>query len=98
MKQFSCHKCKKTIMYSDTVNIHDTCDNCKEDLHCCKNCKFYSEHEYNNCNETQAERILDKEKSNFCDFFRPNYLEAASNIKDKSSKENVYKKLDSLFK
>jgi hypothetical protein len=25
---------------------------------------------YNACRETQAERVLDKERSNFCDFFR----------------------------
>jgi hypothetical protein len=38
-------------------------------LHCCRMCKFFDPKVYNECHETNAERIVDKEKANFCDYF-----------------------------
>jgi hypothetical protein len=32
-------------------------------------CKFFDPKVYNECHETNAERIVDKEKANFCDYF-----------------------------
>ena len=34
------------------------------------NCDFYDAGAYNQCREPQAERVLEKEKGNFCDYFR----------------------------
>ncbi len=95
--QLKCHNCNNIITYSGNIGRRDSCDKCKQDLHCCKNCVFYTEKEYNNCKETQAERILDKENSNFCDFFKPNNY-ASNKSTQESSKDTVYKKLDDLFK
>ena len=36
------------------------------------NCAFYSETSYNECKESQADRVLDKEKANYCDYFKAN--------------------------
>ena len=32
-------------------------------------CKFYDESAYNSCKENQAERIVEKEKANYCDYY-----------------------------
>jgi hypothetical protein len=32
---------------------------------------FYDPHAYNECREVSAERIIDKERANFCDYFAP---------------------------
>jgi hypothetical protein len=47
----------------------DTCTACDADVHCCCNCEFYDVSSYNECRETQAERVLEKDRSNFCDYF-----------------------------
>jgi len=48
----------------------DTCRKCGRDTKACKGCEFYDPSINNSCYETQAERVLDKERSNFCDYFR----------------------------
>lgn len=53
------------------VSRRDTCAGCGADLHACVQCAFYAPGQYNDCREPQAERVLDKERANFCDFFRP---------------------------
>jgi len=37
----------------------------------CKNCGFYEPKAHNECHEPQAERVLEKERSNFCEYFKP---------------------------
>jgi len=66
----SCFRCKKTLTVPEVVSRKDACSSCGADLRCCRNCRFHDGAAYNACRETQAERVLDKERSNFCDFFR----------------------------
>jgi hypothetical protein len=56
-------------------------------------CKFYDQQVYNECRESNAERIVDKEKSNFCDYFS---LSDGKNTED--TKKNLKSAADSLFK
>jgi hypothetical protein len=64
-----CHNCKKTIEAGDRIGRTDICPHCRSDLHCCLNCRFYDSSSHNKCREPQAERVVDKESSNFCDYF-----------------------------
>ena len=66
MKCFSCGAQLDTL---DKPGRADTCLVCNADLHCCCNCEFYDPGSYNDCRETQAERVLEKDRSNFCDYF-----------------------------
>lgn len=52
------------------VGRRDTCPHCMADIRCCKMCQFYDPKAYNECRETQADRVQDKEKANFCDYFK----------------------------
>ena len=66
-----CAFCNNDIKIKGKISRQDTCPHCHHDLRCCKQCKFYDPNAYNECKEVSAERIIDKERSNFCDFFVP---------------------------
>ena len=71
---FNCWKCGVKIEYpaGSSVRRVDTCSKCDGDLHSCRNCQFYDPSKRNQCAETQAELVRDKEAANFCEYFRPN--------------------------
>ena len=66
-----CSFCNKDVNIEGKISRHDTCPHCNRDLRCCKQCNFYDQDAYNECREVAAERIVDKERANFCDFFTP---------------------------
>ena len=66
-----CWKCKKEIKISE-IYRNSECPLCHADLHACKGCKFYSTQSHYECRETIDEKIVDKEKSNFCEYFSVN--------------------------
>ncbi|MGA1191459.1 MAG: hypothetical protein ACO3XO_04170 [Bdellovibrionota bacterium] len=93
-----CAKCGATVPGfgpGQTVGRTATCDACSADLHACLQCAHYDESAYNGCKETQAERVVDKERSNFCDYFS---LAGGPSSKDETERQNALKKLDDLFK
>lgn len=64
-----CWKCKKDI--GETA-IHRTteCPLCQAELHVCKACKFYAPGNHYDCKETVEDPVNDKERANFCDWFK----------------------------
>lgn len=64
-----CFYCGNPITLTGRIGRAETCQHCGWDLHTCRNCRYYDPQAYNACRETQAERVLDKERANFCDFF-----------------------------
>lgn len=71
----------------------DACGGCGCDLHACVQCGFYSQGSYNDCRESQADRVTDKERANFCDWFRAGGGEGAP---DAAAAARA--RLESLFK
>ena len=67
----NCVFCGETIPIAEKISRNDVCPQCNRDLRCCKQCKFYDLHAYNDCREVSAERIVDKDRANFCDYFVP---------------------------
>ena len=73
----------------------DTCSKCGKDTRVCKNCEFFDPAVNNQCHETQADRVVEKERSNFCDYFKPSTRGgsgAASRDSLKSAAEALFKK------
>ena len=64
-----CWKCKKEISIEKPVR-GDECPLCHADLHVCRACDFYESGAHNDCRESSANMVIDKERSNFCDYFR----------------------------
>jgi hypothetical protein len=89
-----CQICKKEISPEMFVGRQAQCPFCSAWLHCCLNCLFYERGAYNDCREEQAERVLDKSRANFCDFFR--YQESVNNAGAPTA--NAKDKIESLFK
>jgi hypothetical protein len=65
----ACYRCGRELEPRAPVGRRDACLGCGGDLHCCRNCGFYDPAYHNQCRETQAERQVDKERGNFCEFF-----------------------------
>jgi ribosome-binding protein aMBF1 (putative translation factor) len=65
-----CFACQTEIAGDTVVGRQAFCPSCGADLHVCRNCAFYEPGAYNDCREPQAERVVDKIRSNFCDYFR----------------------------
>lgn len=91
-----CHKCLKDLEIKTPVGRKDVCPCCGSDLRCCLNCVFHALGTYNECKEPQAERMLEKERSNFCDYFV--FCDAASSNQGKNVGDSTKEKLESLFK
>ena len=64
-----CWKCRKEISIEKPVR-GDECPFCHADLHVCKACEFYESGAHNDCRESSADMVSDKERANFCDYFR----------------------------
>jgi hypothetical protein len=52
------------------VGRSDHCPDCLSDIRTCRMCQFYDPQSYNECREPSADRVKDKEKANFCDYFK----------------------------
>jgi hypothetical protein len=91
-----CHACSKGLEIKTPVGRRESCPFCGSDLHCCLNCVFYAMGNYNDCREPQAERVIEKNRGNFCDFFV--FRDAETGSKEKGSEGSVKIKIESLFK
>lgn len=94
-----CFKCqtKQPIAAARDVGFRDTCVQCGSDLHVCANCIHYDASSYNHCKEPLAERVLEIDRGNVCEYFR--YREGRDHLKATStSPGSRIKKLDDLFK
>lgn len=90
-----CWNCGKDIDTRERVEFRAACPSCERALHACKNCKHYDPGYYNQCHETIAERVVDKERGNFCELFTPRT--DGTPHKDPSS-ASARSQLDALFK
>lgn len=90
----NCYHCAHEIPTDTKIFRQTVCEQCGSYVHCCMNCQHYDSKAYNQCHEPAADRVLDKEKANFCDFF--NMRMAAA--KQDNRADEARKKLDALFK
>ena len=82
----SCWRCGAAVRATAHIGRRETCPACESDLHCCRNCRFHDPTLHNACREPQAERQVDKDAGNFCEYFslapagarRPNSPSAAA--------------------
>ncbi|MDH3588183.1 MAG: hypothetical protein OEQ74_02140 [Gammaproteobacteria bacterium] len=49
----------------------EECRSCTAELHVCKLCEYYDTSVAKSCREPVADEVRDKEKANFCDYYRP---------------------------
>lgn len=69
--EINCFACGKSMNFVDRVGRRDECTHCGADAHVCRNCQHYDAKVYNECRETSAEVVREKDRANYCYFFQP---------------------------
>ena len=70
-----------------SISRNSECKKCQRFLRVCKNCIFYDMNAYNLCKESMADRQTEKERPNFCDYFKAS--DTKNIIDDKAKKSMV---------
>ncbi len=67
-----CWQCGVSLAeYTLPLRRIEECRSCRAELHVCRMCEFYDVSVAKHCRETIAEEVKDKQRANFCDYFRP---------------------------
>ena len=93
----NCWNCGAELTFLD-YGRGDTCRKCGRDTKTCKGCEFYDPSAHNECRENQAERVLDKERSNFCDYFRPRSGAGSGAVSKDTSRDSMKAAAEALFR
>ena len=94
MRCFACDA-QVVLASGERVAFRDTCTRCGRDLHVCRNCAHHDPSAYNECRETSAERVSDRERANRCDYFAPGDQAGSSRADERGKARDA---LDALFK
>ena len=89
----ACHACGAAIAL-EKIGARDICERCSAYLHACRQCDFYEPGAHNDCRESNAEIVADKEAGNFCDYFRV----GAARKPDKATGGDARDQLERLFR
>lgn len=87
-----CWHCGNKLQGADYAREGE-CPSCRKPTHVCKNCRFYAPGRANDCFEPVAERVADKQRSNFCDYFEPD----DDTLETKADQEALRAAADDLF-
>ena len=86
--------CEIAVAPGERIGFRDTCEGCDADLHSCVNCAHYDPGAYNDCRESSAEYVADRDRANRCDWFQPGGRAGG----DGSEHARALGDLDALFK
>jgi len=71
-RDLQCWKCGESLAsLSLPLRRLDVCPACRAELHVCKLCVDYDTSRAKQCREPTIEEVRDKERANFCDYFKP---------------------------
>jgi hypothetical protein len=91
--QLKCFSCQTEMSFTVAISRRDECPKCRADVRVCKNCRFYDAKVYNECRETSAEVIREKERANLCDYFQP-----GSALNAEKAKADLLAAAEALFR
>ena len=67
-----CFSCGTSLeRLSLPLGRRDECPECSIHLHVCMMCQFFDAQVPKQCREDDAEEVFEKEKANFCEWFKP---------------------------
>ena len=94
-----CWNCGRPTGIEGRVMRNDQCPHCMADLRCCRGCRHFDPYARGQCRENIDKTIVNKEKSNFCDFYQfRQVVKGPGGIKglhdDKDSRKKAF---DDLF-
>ncbi|MDH3779068.1 MAG: hypothetical protein OES59_09610 [Gammaproteobacteria bacterium] len=92
----ACYRCGASLSaLSLPLSRRDQCPDCSADLHVCKMCVSFDNAVPRKCREDGAEDVTDKERPNFCDWFKPS--DKAHDPMRKSDADAAQEALAALF-
>ena len=93
----ACYRCGASLAaLSLPLSRQDECPECRNYLHVCKMCVFFDATVPRQCREDGAEDVVEKDRLNFCDWFKPS--ESAFDPDRKRQQDRAHTALDDLFK
>ena len=94
----TCYKCGEVFPADLIITRSLECVQCSVPVRCCRNCTFYEPGAHWDCRETVPEPVYDKERANFCDYFRLNTRQGgAGGGKDRDADASNRDRFDALF-
>jgi hypothetical protein len=92
----ACYRCGDSLTaLSLPLSRQDQCPACSADLHVCKMCVHFDRYVPRQCREDGAEDVTEKERTNFCDWFKPS--ESAFDPNRKAEADAAQDALAALF-
>ncbi len=96
MNTLVCWKCGASLAaLSLPLRRLEECKACHAELHVCRMCVDYDTSVAKSCREPIAEEVKDKERANFCDYFKPR--PDAYRPRDTTEETKSRATLDALF-
>jgi len=66
-----CWHCKSAVTDQPLpLSTYAECRHCRAQLHCCRQCQHFNPRLRADCDEPRAESHSEREKANFCDWFK----------------------------
>lgn len=65
----TCFSCGQELDIDGKPGRGEECPHCGSDVKVCLNCRFFSPGAHNDCVETMADRVVDKDRANYCEYF-----------------------------
>ena len=91
-----CWRCGASLSHlSLPLSRMDECRECRSSLHVCRLCIYYDPSVPRSCREDGAEEVKEKERPNFCDWFKP--ASAAHDTSLSAGDAMARSELDALF-
>ena len=91
-----CYRCGASLeALSLPISRQDECPACGNYLHVCKMCVHYDKSVPRQCREDGAEDVKEKDRLNFCDWYKPS--EKAFDADRKAEEDAARSALDALF-
>jgi hypothetical protein len=91
-----CYRCGESLAaLTPPISRHDACPSCLNYLHVCRMCVYFDASAPRQCLEDDAEDVVEKEKLNFCEWYKPS--PAAFDPAHKSHENKASNELQALF-
>ena len=94
--QLVCWKCGVSIEdLPFPLGRESECKNCRAQLHVCRLCEFFNPSRAEQCDEPIADYVREKDRANFCDYFKPK--PGACSPPEKTTTPGAISDLNALF-
>ena len=94
--ELRCFRCGASLAaLTLPLSRRDMCPNCSSHLHVCRQCEHYDAQVLGQCREEDAEEVREKDRVNFCEWFRPSH--AAFDSKEYDAHRESQSAAEALF-